>query len=380
MADKYATIQQHPNMRTPGDWQQMKSFVVQLEEILDDIYRRFGRLRFEDLGDKLQNRFEDAEGNISELVVDVNGISGRVSTAEGDISRIDQKADSINLAVGKKARTFSQASQPTSTSDYTLVAGDLWIDTDDGNKAYRYNGSSWVEISDANKYSVQSGIAITSAGVTITGDKLVSIQSGGKFEVDSTNFKINSVNETVKIGKWQFYNGGLNYNDTGAAQGAVKSFSIGTGAGQASISLQNKGSSDTVGITFSEWMITPNSASGVTSLGHSSYKWNYVYANYFSGQLASSSSREVKDNIRKIQDAGEQIDRLEPVTFTYKDDPDRKTRMGLIYEDTVDVVPEICIDGEDGKAINYVELVPMLLREIQSLRKRVAELEGKVYV
>jgi hypothetical protein len=43
-------------------------------------------------------------------------------------------------------------------------------------------------------------------------------------------------------------------------------------------------------------------------------------------------------------------------------------------------MPEICVDSKDGGAINYQELIPMLLKEVQSLRKRVAELEAKVNV
>ena len=49
--------------------------------------------------------------------------------------------------------------------------------------------------------------------------------------------------------------------------------------------------------------------------------------------------------------------------------------MGLIYEDTIEIMPEICIQDEANKAISYVELIPALLKEIQDLRKRVAELE-----
>jgi hypothetical protein len=38
----------------------------------------------------------------------------------------------------KEVKVTSQTSAPTG------VIGDIWIDTDDSNKFYRYNGSSWV--------------------------------------------------------------------------------------------------------------------------------------------------------------------------------------------------------------------------------------------
>ena len=46
------------------------------------------------------------------------------------------------------------------------------------------------------------------------------------------------------------------------------------------------------------------------------------------------------------------------------------------------VVPEMCIEGFNScnnqaeKNLNYLELVPLLLKEIQNLRERVKELEN----
>jgi len=93
--------------------------------------------------------------------------------------------------------------------------------------------------------------------------------------------------------------------------------------------------------------------------------------------LTQNSSRNIKHDIQPMESKGEQIDKLQPVTFVYDDDPDENKRAGLIYEDTVDVMPEICTKDESSKAINYVELIPMLLKEIQDLRKRVKELEER---
>lgn len=95
------------------------------------------------------------------------------------------------------------------------------------------------------------------------------------------------------------------------------------------------------------------------------------------GSVSAISSRYKKHNIEKLADVGSVIDKLEPVSFAYNNDPKNRKRLGLIYEDTVGVLPEICEPGDErtDKAINYVELVPVLLKEIQSLRKRVKELE-----
>lgn len=96
------------------------------------------------------------------------------------------------------------------------------------------------------------------------------------------------------------------------------------------------------------------------------------------GEVVAVSSRSRKDNIKKLNDVGGIIDKLEPVSFVYKDDGKKDKHFGLIYEDTIDTVPEICVDSGKEKGINYVELVPLLLKEIQDLRKRVSELEEEV--
>ena len=85
----------------------------------------------------------------------------------------------------------------------------------------------------------------------------------------------------------------------------------------------------------------------------------------------------MKHDIQPMEDMGDALDRLEPVTYVYDDDPDEKKRYGLIYEDTMEVLPNICTQDESNKAINYVELIPMMLKEIQDLRARVKALEER---
>lgn len=52
---KYAEIKQHERLRVPQGWQdQERALVIQLERVFDDIYKRFGRLGVEDLGERLK--------------------------------------------------------------------------------------------------------------------------------------------------------------------------------------------------------------------------------------------------------------------------------------------------------------------------------------
>jgi hypothetical protein len=109
---------------------------------------------------------------------------------------------------------------------------------------------------------------------------------------------------------------------------------------------------------------------------------HFPLATYFDNplyytSLVQQSTKDIKHDIQEMDDMGEKIDSLSPVSFVYDNDPDEQRRYGLIYEDTEPVMPEICTGDEENKAINYVELIPVLLKEIQMLRQRVKALEER---
>ena len=97
----------------------------------------------------------------------------------------------------------------------------------------------------------------------------------------------------------------------------------------------------------------------------------------------TSSDRRLKDNIVSADDAGSVIDAIEVVKHDWK--VGGHTRYGMIAQDLHMVAPEAVSvgdadDAEDFKnpwGVDYSKLVPMLVKEVQSLRKRVAELESK---
>lgn len=76
-------------------------------------------------------------------------------------------ANAAQATANGKITSFYQISAPTSG----MSTGDFWLDTDDGNKLYRYNGTAWVVTQDA---AIQS--ALTQAGTAqATADSKVRI-------------------------------------------------------------------------------------------------------------------------------------------------------------------------------------------------------------
>lgn len=305
MAETYNSIQQHQPLRVPARWdKQEKALIIQLGEILDDLYRRFGRLGMKDMSKKFR----------------------------------------------------------------------LTID---------------------GKYNVVSGIEITEEGIDVSGAKYVNIHSGGTFDVDSDNFKINSAERYFTAGAWKFYDYGVDFDN--------HDFIIGPGAmmvdvptaryaklgpmvydiTEEGLSISTYGDRYVVYLGSKLHSLPSNtcfvfrpdrkSSDQVFMIGDSSNHWDSAHID----TVYQASSRLLKHDIKPIAPVGEKLDKLWPVSFVYNKDKTETVHQGLIYEDTVGILPEICQEENGGKSINYLELVPILLKEIQDLRKRVAMLEGK---
>ncbi len=58
-----------------------------------------------------------------------------------------QSIEAIVATSGIGNKTYVQAEAPT-TPTYSLITGDLWFDSNDGYKMYRWNGLTWIELAD----------------------------------------------------------------------------------------------------------------------------------------------------------------------------------------------------------------------------------------
>jgi hypothetical protein len=112
---------------------------------------------------------------------------------------------------------------------------------------------------------------------------------------------------------------------------------------------------------------------GVTTTGGTAVSIN---ANGLLG--TSTSSIRFKEEVTPLDSqTSQKVYDLNTVRFKYKNG-DGAFRYGLIAEEVEQVYPEIVVkeaDGETPYTVNYVELIPFLLKEIQTLNARVAALE-----
>jgi hypothetical protein len=92
----------------------------------------------------------------------------------------------------------------------------------------------------------------------------------------------------------------------------------------------------------------------------------------------ATSDYRIKEQIIQL-DNKFSIDNLKPVS--YYNTNLKKKDIGLIAHELQEVYPELVTgekDGEDMQTVNYAGLIPILIKEIQTLKAKVSELEQKL--
>jgi hypothetical protein len=92
----------------------------------------------------------------------------------------------------------------------------------------------------------------------------------------------------------------------------------------------------------------------------------------------TSSDQRLKENIADADDAGSKIDAIQVRKFDWKADGSHQD-YGMVAQELQVVAPEAVhqpADSEEMMGVDYSKLVPMMLKEIQSLRARIAALES----
>jgi hypothetical protein len=141
--------------------------------------------------------------------------------------------------------------------------------------------------------------------------------------------------------------------------------------------------------------VTLNASTGYQVIQHasgttSSTRYSYFY--YDGGEIGSitqngttgvlyniTSDQRLKENIVDAPAASSLIDDIQVRSFDWKSDGSHQ-RYGFIAQELVAVAPEAVhqpVNPDEMMGVDYSKLVPMLVKEIQSLRQRVAQLEGK---
>lgn len=136
---------------------------------------------------------------------------------------------------------------------------------------------------------------------------------------------------------------------------------------------------------------TPAIATNTTTSGGTEYHAIFHESGTVRGSITSngsatayntSSDARLKENIADAADAGALVDAIKVRSFDWRDSG-RHQDYGFVAQELAPVVPDAVLVGDAGAevseawAVDYSKLVPLLVKEVQSLRARVAELEAR---
>ena len=101
----------------------------------------------------------------------------------------------------------------------------------------------------------------------------------------------------------------------------------------------------------------------------------------------TTSDARLKDNIETITDGTAKLMEMNPVTHTWKADPEAPAVHGFIAQEMQEIVPEAVSgdpDGEEMMSMDYGRITPVLVaalqdahNKIEALETRLAEMETK---
>jgi hypothetical protein len=312
---------------------------------------------------------------------------------------------------------------PTAAS-YILLGG-----SDPAVNAYIQESSSSIILGSANtpRMTVDASGNLTTTGAATFSGNVVGLTFESSVSSSSTNLATNSggsltlKNTSVTDGNFSNI-GGYNSNTLVTSQinfvnvsqasrtGAI-TFNVHNGTSMPEVGRFDASGNFLLGTTsvFSGSGITPlmtvsksaGSGIGVNLIGSSevglatrpSADHNY-YAGFFLNNAGTgvgnitvgssttayntSSDERLKENITDANDAGDKIDAIKVRQYDWKVDGSHQD-YGMVAQELMTVAPEAVSAPEDPEqmmGVDYSKLVPMMLKEIQSLRARISQLEG----
>ena len=267
--------------------------------------------------------------------------------ADSEVMRIDSSG---NLLVGRTSRLTSQVK---SISSDTVVSAHGTLTSHQTNAGImQYTSNKMI---------------LRSYGATAGTGQMVFNTGGGGGSTDSEAMRINSSGQLL----------------------------IGTTTGVATGSLATSGL-EVVAPSGQDCIATQVTSSGATCFGGSgptTSSQTYLFGqmiNSSGSQVGSivvsasatayntSSDQRLKENIADADDAGSKVDAIQVRKFDWIADGSHQD-YGMVAQELQSVAPEAVsgdADSEDMMGVDYSKLVPMLVKEIQSLRARVQQLEN----
>lgn len=206
----------------------------------------------------------------------------------------------------------------------------------------------------------------------------VSIAAAGDVTVNTGNLVIGTTAKGITTGSAIPLGLGVNNTVTAMSIDTSSNVAIGTATNINSARLFVKGSADAMGVQV------PSTAAAQAAIvfydGSADYTGQIqVDPTANSTSYLSASDARLKENVEDANDAGALIDSIKVRQFDWKSSGFHQD-YGFVAQELQTVMPTAVAgsadDDEPRMAVDNSKLVPILLKEIQSLRARVAQLES----
>jgi len=97
------------------------------------------------------------------------------------------------------------------------------------------------------------------------------------------------------------------------------------------------------------------------------------------GDVIAFSDARVKDNVVTIDNALDKVNRLRGVTYTRNDIEDKQTKMGVIAQEVLEVIPEVVQQDIEGNySVAYGNMNGLLIEAIKELKAEIEELKSRL--
>jgi hypothetical protein len=135
-----------------------------------------------------------------------------------------------------------------------------------------------------------------------------------------------------------------------------------------------------IGLDYSSPIMTLKPAGNV-GIGDTtpSYKLDVAGTIRATGDVIAYSDARVKDNVVTIENALDKVTQLRGVSYNRNDVEDKTTKIGVIAQEVLEVLPEVVQQDDEGKySVAYGNMVGLLIESIKELKAEIDELKSRL--
>jgi hypothetical protein len=99
------------------------------------------------------------------------------------------------------------------------------------------------------------------------------------------------------------------------------------------------------------------------------------------GDITAYSDRRVKENIITVDDALEKVNNLRGVYYNRTDSEDKRTKLGVIAQEILEIVPEVVGQDADGMYnVSYGNLAGLFIEAIKEQQTQINDLKSEILI